>query len=741
MQDIKIQRKNRLQLQFGIVCIAHLSSELDFVFVTWKRGARKGQTNFAHVSNTGFVSFNQEFQIQATLFYDRKKQKISPKILQFTLKKGRSINKNESQTIGKLWIDVGNIFPNEEPLIKDYSLFIKNDELHGEKPIILLCMRLVKMTKFKLLPNLLDLPVIQDKVQAFTLIHDKSQDILDEHYSQISIPSNPLTEPLNEESLMELSENSDIDTIMSFKETDFIFNRFVEEMKTNGNSPRQNHLNNNFDNRQMFSQFKDHISVLNDDDFVQVQKKPQIEHQNIFEQKQENLNFETRNPSPFEQEKPKYPEAKYYTQPNEISSLKIVDIIEEEEEEKKKEEDYDIPEIQEKLHILSEQQQILNGLQSQLQIYKVIRLEKWLIENSLYFNEGDFGRKYPIPSTVIIKFLVYFEGFTKNPLLSRIIINSFKYLTYAYIKDKENTLKFLSVITTLRAILDQEIWNQNPQSIALEKFRSDLNLIAQENLKNYIENLIPSTKFILKHVFFPVTLPKDYQKPKARVTLIKERFSTVQLQDHLNETINLAKFYLMPEKFIQIILFQLCSFINIFLFNQLCSKKNLCKTSFAIHIKIIISQLEDWIKNIKFGKFSHSSFFKEIKQGATCLVMNKKILSSDGSFVDVCPDLNINQIFQLLSNFTPDSMDDEQILHSQLASLRLRTRNLLQKTDQVLIQYKDFSFEKFSFLNIPIEKWDRIHLPEEICKRKGLTFLIETIDTLRIYSNSQNQHI
>jgi len=100
---------------------------------------------------------------------------------------------------------------------------------------------------------------------------------------------------------------------------------------------------------------------------------------------------------------------------------------------------------------------------------------------------------------------------------------------------------------------------------------------------------------------------------------------------------------------------QIFYFMNSSLFNHLLEKPELCKASTGFTIKMIVSQIEEWAsqKHPVLLPFVRSQF-DNLMEAANVLVIDKSVFLNEEVVGGIFSKLNLVQIKQLVSSFTPD---------------------------------------------------------------------------------------
>lgn len=141
----------------------------------------------------------------------------------------------------------------------------------------------------------------------------------------------------------------------------------------------------------------------------------------------------------------------------------------------------------------------------------------------------------------------------------------------------------------------------------------------------------------------------------------------------LNEVMMIWKKNHVSDGLISILINQIFHFIDIKLFNELITRKELCRVSNGFQIKLELSALESWIKE-------HSSVLSRarattttttttttsvyskatkdelchITQAATLLFVDKHSLGEKDVLLEICPSLSTLQVKVILESFSPD---------------------------------------------------------------------------------------
>jgi myosin heavy subunit len=137
------------------------------------------------------------------------------------------------------------------------------------------------------------------------------------------------------------------------------------------------------------------------------------------------------------------------------------------------------------------------------------------------------------------------------------------------------------------------------------------------------------------------------------------------LQNHLT----LFQQHCMLSSFSQQFFSHVFRFIDATIFNEIISKKELCKFAVAMQIKTSVDELIARVKRaggeMWFGPVN--KLFKHTQQMINCLTLDKNMLSVENVRREVCPDLNLNQITQICTLYVPGEFEDpipEEVIES-----------------------------------------------------------------------------
>lgn len=128
------------------------------------------------------------------------------------------------------------------------------------------------------------------------------------------------------------------------------------------------------------------------------------------------------------------------------------------------------------------------------------------------------------------------------------------------------------------------------------------------------------------------------------------------LQNHLT----LFQQHCMLSSFSQQFFSHVFRFIDATIFNEIITKKELCKFAVAMQIKTSVDELIARVKRaggeMWFGPVN--KLFKHTQQMINCLTLDKNMLSVENVRREVCPDLSLNQIKQICALYVPGEFED-----------------------------------------------------------------------------------
>jgi myosin heavy subunit len=150
------------------------------------------------------------------------------------------------------------------------------------------------------------------------------------------------------------------------------------------------------------------------------------------------------------------------------------------------------------------------------------------------------------------------------------------------------------------------------------------------------------------------------------------------MTDFLNASLTAITANHLPESMRDFVFVVLCSHLNALLFNSVLDLKQLCNMSAALHLKMNVTQLENWIqKNV--GKPVRNSLH-HVRQLSDALILPKDAVLDKKTRAEVCPLLTPAHLYTALSNYTTDDLDTEGVPHDILTQLEQESRAVPQSS-------------------------------------------------------------
>jgi hypothetical protein len=127
-----------------------------------------------------------------------------------------------------------------------------------------------------------------------------------------------------------------------------------------------------------------------------------------------------------------------------------------------------------------------------------------------------------------------------------------------------------------------------------------------------------------------------------------------EIEKTLNQYFNLLKKNHLPMSLIHHLFISLGYYMDTYIFNSFI-QSNVTSYAKGVQIKLYVSTLEQWYDEIRI----HSpDLFKFSRQSSdVCIVSDKMLLVDESTRLSIYPNLNLNQIHKLLSNFIKEEKD------------------------------------------------------------------------------------
>eukprot|EP01156_Anaeramoeba_ignava_P020685 Anaeramoba_ignava/c16853_g2_i1.p1 GENE.c16853_g2_i1~~c16853_g2_i1.p1 ORF type:complete len:290 (+),score=78.32 c16853_g2_i1:64-870(+) len=213
--------------------------------------------------------------------------------------------------------------------------------------------------------------------------------------------------------------------------------------------------------------------------------------------------------------------------------------------------------------------------------------------------------------------------------------------------------------------------------------------------------------------------PNRTKNIRAKSKKIKTPNSTIK---YLHKILKILQTNYFPEELIISIIKQIVYFIDCTLFHELLNRDGLCTQKKVLQIKLGLSQLEDWM--FKNGFKSITNEIRHIRQATDCITLNKILIKEPNSCSEVCPDLNLFQIHELLSKFIPDEFDPQVIPTQSLLDFRkFAEKNHSEEVVEIEIDSSIIFRIIVDFNQISTKGWDLIQVPSLMKGKIEFTFL------------------
>ncbi|KAL6535163.1 hypothetical protein OROMI_026537 [Orobanche minor] len=140
----------------------------------------------------------------------------------------------------------------------------------------------------------------------------------------------------------------------------------------------------------------------------------------------------------------------------------------------------------------------------------------------------------------------------------------------------------------------------------------------------------------------------------------------------LNGLLSTLKNNFVPPVLVQNIFMQIFSYINIHLFNSLLVRKECCTFSNGEYIKAGLDELELWCGHAQ--EFAGPSWdeLKHVRQAVGFLVIHQKSrITYDDLTTDLCPILNIYQLYRICTIYGDDNYNTPSIAEDVISSMKI----------------------------------------------------------------------
>nr|XP_061790615.1 unconventional myosin-Vb [Nerophis lumbriciformis] len=160
---------------------------------------------------------------------------------------------------------------------------------------------------------------------------------------------------------------------------------------------------------------------------------------------------------------------------------------------------------------------------------------------------------------------------------------------------------------------------------------------------------------------------------------------------------------------------QLAHFMAAVALNNLLLRKDVCCCSRGIHIRLNVSQLEDWLRSRRLQTEGAVSSLAPLIQAAQLLQVGKNSPADAQALVQACSALNSQQIVKILSNYTPHGDFDERV---SLNFIRMVQGLLKERVDaqprQLFLDVKRVFPVTFPNEKPPSVRADQLTIPDSL---------------------------
>ncbi|KAJ5074139.1 myosin-7 [Anaeramoeba ignava] len=706
------QKQTKTTFSIAFTSIYHLALRNCTVWIQWKRGSHSGISKKSFLDKYGHTSWSDEFKFPATLFKPKKTDILEPKNLHIFVRLDKE-QKKGSIIIGKLVINIAKFFNQNEPVVKEYKLNIKNHLQHKFHPTIIICMQMIKEIKLEKIPQLLSNPKIQQQIKELESFHNKllSQDFTEEEYTELTNKSSLGTETTTSEHEKQHNNHHYNQIILNENE-----NKNQKEEKSNNQKNNNKMISNNNPKQGINIENIENIANLENIEKKKIKQTSKISHEKIHEKTDYVV------------------ESLFSDAKNGISKRTNEDIEQI---------------INHQSGLIEQLKKHIDNLEHQIEVHTIIEQERWLIDRLFYFTDSIYSNGVPVPASLMMKFFLFHNAFDqRNEKLLAIFCECFELLVQAQKDNKYNLVWLLSNISFMIRLL----WGLFPQIIE-EEFKKTSEILSENqnqkqemdhsNLvvfmdKSNHEQIVKFHKQLISlalNIFMLLIeviqdqinskLTRDFliHKPLGQTPQRAPKQKGLTSINHLDELAALLKENYLPKSIIAKIFTHILHNINSVLLIELMNHREFCHSANGFQVKISLSFLESWVSNVELSELNQE--LAPIKQACDCISMNKIIIkdlvNNYSVCNDICPKLSSSQIHKLLSNFIPDEIDPEPLTKFQLQEFENFSSHSIEKKKSIetpIIENSDFFGIDRSIVN-----WDQTPVPILIRKNENLTFL------------------
>ncbi|OIT26248.1 PREDICTED: myosin-7-like [Nicotiana attenuata] len=178
------------------------------------------------------------------------------------------------------------------------------------------------------------------------------------------------------------------------------------------------------------------------------------------------------------------------------------------------------------------------------------------------------------------------------------------------------------------------------------------------------------------------------------------------LIERLNGLLGTLKENYVHPVFVQKILNQIFSYINVQLFNSLLLNKKCCSFSNGEYVKAGLQELELWCGNVK-EEYVGSSWdeLKHVRQAVGFLVINQKSrLSSEDLTTDLCPILSSQQLYRICTLYWDEDFNTQGVSPDVISSFKDQAKEDGNDADKAKEADNNFILDDNSSIPISVEE-------------------------------------
>ncbi|WCJ24163.1 myosin 2 [Euphorbia peplus] len=198
--------------------------------------------------------------------------------------------------------------------------------------------------------------------------------------------------------------------------------------------------------------------------------------------------------------------------------------------------------------------------------------------------------------------------------------------------------------------------------------------------------------------------------------------------DSLDELLNTLNKNYVPPFLVQKTFVQAFSYINMHLFNSIVTRQEGCTFRYGEHVKAGLDEFELWCSPDK-EEYVGSSWdeLKHTRQAVGFLVIHQKErVSYDDIVSDLCPVLNIQQLYRVCTLYRDDNYNTHTVSSDVISCMKAEVEKngtgdtfLLEEDSRIPFTVDDVS------LSIQEKDFSNVKPPEELVENQDFQFLLE----------------